>query len=107
MIKYLENKTHIFDQKTPRKVGLSNPLETYRDENGFLHAENQPALVYRDGSEYYYNHGLLHNLNGFALINKTENDKRYYIFGKYIEDEREYKKIVRLLKLTDLGMDEF
>lgn len=108
---FLENKTHILDQKKPRKKATFNidnvsknniPIKTNLDLNGFLHNENdEPAIVYKDGTKVWYKHGFKHRLNGAAQIDSS-GKKYHYIEGKYIKPEK-FKKYSRLYKLKKAG----
>ena len=39
-----------------------------RDSNGDLHRDNGPAIVYPDGTQYWYRNGQLHRDNGPAEV---------------------------------------
>jgi len=45
---------------------MKNILEYHCDEQGLYHRDHGPALVFEDGSSYWFHHGLRHRDNGAA-----------------------------------------
>jgi hypothetical protein len=60
--------------------------------NGRLHRDNGPAIIYNDGSEYWFQYDRLHNTNGPAII-LPFGMKRYYINDKQYS-LNDYKLII-------------
>ena len=57
---------------------------TYRF-NGEVHRdEDQPAVIYADGSEYWYQHGKIHRDNDQPAVINADGTKSLYIDGKFI-----------------------
>jgi hypothetical protein len=108
------------------KYEYTNRVE-YRDENGVLHREDGPALIYNNGEENWYKRGRLHRENGLPAIIKKEyklymvNGRRHNEYGpgyenidgtvwwylnniKYIEEEQYQKELIKLKlkRLVDL-----
>lgn len=56
---------------------------SYRDEKGYYHREDGPALFndYRIDNEYWYYDVKLHRLDGPAAIYNLSKIKSYYIHG--------------------------
>jgi hypothetical protein len=52
----------------------------YRNEQGQLHREDGPAVVYTNGNKYYYKNGLIHREDGPA-IEFADGEKHYFING--------------------------
>jgi hypothetical protein len=102
---FKNRKTHILDQKTPRKNTTEKGwLRKTIDDTGFLHGtDDNPALILSSGCEYYYKHGFLHILSGAAII-EPSGDEKYYIEGNFIESKKEFIRITRLLKLQSLDI---
>jgi hypothetical protein len=50
------------------------------DENDELHKEDGPAVIWSDGSEFWYLHGQLHRIDGPA-IEFPNGYKMWYIDG--------------------------
>ena len=62
-------------------------IKESKDEQGNLHSYNdKPAVVFKDGTELWYKHGLIHRLNGHARIDRNR-EKYYFIDGKLIDPE--------------------
>ncbi len=96
----------------------------YRDENGVLHREDGPAVIYNSGEENWYKKGRIHRENGLPAIIKKEyklyivNGKKHNEYGPGYEnidgtiwwylndtlymDEEEYKQELIKLKLKRL-----
>lgn len=50
-------------------------------QNGIFHSYFSPAVIYPDGTEYWYIHGLLHRKDGPA-VTMANGAKYWYKFGK-------------------------
>lgn len=60
-------------------------IKESKDKQGSLHSFNdKPAVVFKDGTEIWYKHGLIHRLNGYARIDRN-GEKYYFIDGKLID----------------------
>jgi hypothetical protein len=64
---------------------IDNPKREWR-QDGQLHREDGPAIIYSNGTVMYYRHGKLHREDGPAII-YSNGDQWYYRDGKlYRED---------------------
>lgn len=57
-----------------------------------LHRTNGPAVIYKTGIQYYYNHGKMHRKDGPAVI-WANGDKEYWINDNRLTEE-EFKDYV-------------
>ena len=78
-------------------------IKENKDEQGYLHSYNdKPAVVFKDGTELWYKHGLIHRLNGCARIDR-DGEKYYFIDGNIVDPEnflkiaRNYRNYQRLI----------
>ena len=46
-------------------------INQHLDEDGFLHCDDGPAVIYDDGTEEWYKHGVPHRIGGPAYISST------------------------------------
>lgn len=53
------------------------------DENGILHSEGTPTVIYPEGSREYFWHGMRHRMDGPA-IELSNGVKQYYVLDKKI-----------------------
>lgn len=53
------------------------------DDNGILHSEGTPTVIYPEGSKEYFWHGMRHRTDGPA-IELSNGIKQYYILDKKI-----------------------
>ena len=75
-------------------------MKEYRNEKGQLHKTNGPALIWNDGSKYWYINDKLHREDGPA-IEYSVDIKLWYLNGiNYTEDQ--YHQEVIKLKLKRL-----
>ena len=56
-------------------------VKIWRDDNGRVHRDNDPAIDDSDGYRAYYIHGQLHRVDGPAVID-PEGHKEYWINGQ-------------------------
>ena len=71
---------------------IENNHIVYRNDKGQYHNINAPALIWNDGSEWYYENGQLHNLHGPAIVDKFGN-KGYFINGMEFSERNYYGRI--------------
>jgi len=91
------------DQKAPRTMALGGGIQSvFKDSKGLLHRKDEPAVIFDNGLEIYYWHGWLHRLDGFAKVDEFGNGQ-YYIEGRFIDNESEFKRLTRLWKLKNMG----
>ena len=64
-------------------------FRAWRDENGRLHREDGPAVLWQSGAEEWYKHGKRHRLLGPALTRIMGNRKEYWVDGKRLKQEPE------------------
>jgi hypothetical protein len=58
----------------------------WHNEEGHLHREDGPAVISKDGSQFWYNNGKCHREDGPALI-FPDGDEYFYLNDKrYTED---------------------
>lgn len=55
-------------------------MKSYRNENGFLHREDGPAVISPGGDKHWFLNGLLHRVDGPA-VETANGDKKWYING--------------------------
>ena len=60
---------------------------TYRNASGQLHNPNGPAIIWADGSKFYWINGKRHNPNGPAMV-YADGRKEYYINGKKLSEAK-------------------
>ena len=66
-----------------------NGTITYRNASDQLHNPHGPAVVWDNGSKWYYINDQLHNPDGPAIVG-ADGSKSYYINGKPLS-EAEFK----------------
>ena len=67
----------------------------YYNKKGELHRENnQPAVHYFDGNDFYFVNGKLHNEKGPA-ITWWDNSSEFYLNGKRLKDKFEHRKLTQ------------
>jgi hypothetical protein len=99
---YKNRPKHVLDQIVQRKLVIGSTYEQHYDIEGFLHNDDEPAVIYPSGNKLYYWHGWLHRLDGPAKIDITYGEM-YYLYGYYIDSKEEFAKTSRILKLKKLG----
>lgn len=62
-------------------------VEVWYDEERRLHNEGAPAVVYKNGSYEYVNHGTYHRLDGPAIYKHNSRQSSYYIMDHYYSEE--------------------
>jgi hypothetical protein len=94
----------------PRKkipLVLEYPIEAHRDDEGRLHNENGPALVWKDGNRHYYIHGVrvTHRFIAkpptMAYINDQMNTERRRILIEKFGPEKYLKVMGAQLRSED------
>ena len=76
----------------------------WRNEEGYLHRKEGPAVEFSDGIKLWYLNGKLHRTNGPAIECPTENN-RWYINGKEYSEESWKKKVKNLCVKKILSCD--
>lgn len=66
------------------------------NDNNLLHRTDGPALVWSDGSSFWYSNGLLHREDGPAAI-WPDGTLEWFLNGKQIIDEED----IKLFPLTE------
>jgi hypothetical protein len=61
------------------------------------HRVDGPAIEFADNHKEYYVDGLLHRMDGEAVINSPMRGSRFYIGGLYIDDKEIYDALVTLI----------
>lgn len=56
--------------------------------NGELYRDHNPAAVWDNGREEWYQHGECHRLNGFAIIDVATKTTVYYIQNRMVHPTR-------------------
>jgi hypothetical protein len=79
--------------------------EYWLDENNNFHRDNEPALIYLDGTKQWFKHGKYHRLDGPAIINSylfrkstTSPILEWYIDGENYSEE-DFLRIVKMKEL--------
>jgi len=60
--------------------------DLYRLRNGLIHSTTQPALVMKNGDEYWYRNGKLHRNGDEPAVTKVNGDRYWYQNGKLHRD---------------------
>lgn len=69
----------------------------YYDENYRYHREGGPAIEGKNGSSAYYKYGMLHNLEGMAVVYPNGCGGEYWIEGiQYHSSEKWAKKVAEI-----------
>jgi hypothetical protein len=79
------------------KKEYSNRIE-YRNEQGYLHREDGPAVEYYNGYEAWYLNGDLHREDGPA-IEYYNGNKSWWLKGNLFYEEEDWKQEVTNIKL--------
>ena len=64
------------------KLVMSNGTIKYFNDEGKLHREDGPAVIYPDGTKFWYVNGHRHRLDGPAIIRPYQ--KRWYVNGQRV-----------------------
>jgi hypothetical protein len=69
----------------------------YYDENGYLHREDGPAVIFSDGEQAWFYHGKRHREDGPA-IEFPNGIKFWYYNGKEMEcsSQKEFDRIIKV-----------
>lgn len=70
------------------------------DPNFVLHNENGPAIIYDNGTKYYFIDGKKHRINGPAIIFNNNNGSWYYndtYVGNNLTQEEFHKHLKRIV----------
>jgi len=60
----------------------NSTVQVFKGPNGEYHNDGAPAVIWSDGDEWWYKHGLLHREDGPAMCNpKTLNHNVWYFEG--------------------------
>ena len=72
--------------------------KVYRDERGFLHREDGPAIEFVNGDKFWYFNGRFHREEGPA-IEYADGYKSWYYHGQKIDcqSQEEFERIIKLL----------
>ncbi len=55
-------------------------------QNGKLHRDGGPAIIYANSTQFWYQHGKIHRDDGPAAI-YTDGEQQWYQYGKYHRDD--------------------
>jgi hypothetical protein len=64
-------------------------LTLWKLPNGDYHREDGPAVIYPDGTKYWYFNDKYHRLDGPA-IELPDGEKRWFIHGIHFESKEDY-----------------
>jgi len=80
------NKYKTWDRlKEPPEID-EDGSKVWRDKEGRLHRENGPAIIWKDGSMFWYKNGKLHRENGPA--SQYANGTNYWwVNGKQVSED--------------------
>ena len=89
------NSAAIFEEFQLRREVDDAGDTRYYDKNYRLHRDFGPAVIYGDGSKFWYHRDQLHRLDGPAI---TWRDGYYdwFIHGKSYSEEDYWKEVERL-----------
>ena len=68
---------------------MATCTEVWEDENGHIHREDGPAVIYDDGSVEYWQHGRLHRIGGPA-IDYPDTFRKWYQDNNLYNNSREW-----------------
>ena len=78
----------------------------YRNSRGDLHRSHGAAVIYTDGTEYWYQDGLRHSTYGPAVI-YADGLSFWYLHGdRMSESEWEWKRAVDIMNACGQSPDE-
>ena len=77
-----------------------NGTTYWRDKKERLHRLNGPAVIYADGSKFYYHHGKLNRLDGPAVV-YADGRKEWWINGVLYTEVDFHKKVAELNNTCD------
>ena len=84
--------------KTERTMTSTGMIKYCIEGTDIYHREDGPAVITVSGSEYWYQHGKLHCLDGPAV--KHENDyKAWWYQGKKIivNNQKDFEQYIKLI----------
>ena len=68
---------------------------SYRNHLGHFHRAHGPAVIYPNGTEYWYRYDRLHRTDGPA-INWANGTKRWYLNGEVLTEEQWNERVKSL-----------
>lgn len=80
---------------------MADKLPIVYKKNGVFHREDGPAIIFPDGSEMYYQNGLLHRGNGEPAIVLANGTKSWYVRGECKYTSYSNNQILRYLEEYD------
>jgi uncharacterized membrane protein len=69
-----------------------NGTERWYNKDNQRHRHNGPAIVYADGTQFWYKNGRFHRDDGPAII-YADGYKEYWIDGIYQPNSKEFKEL--------------
>lgn len=75
--------------KTPHLIAPAMGIEYYY--NGLLHRVDGPAVILKNGIRIWYYNGLLHREDGPAISGKPPG---WYVHGQNVQNFEEYQQLV-------------
>lgn len=76
------------------------PVKYYMNDQGKLHREDSPAMIFKSGTKLWYYNGIKHRYDGPAYIG-SDGGKRWYLNGVEYS-EKEYKIKMRKYKISNI-----
>jgi hypothetical protein len=70
----------------PNPVIDEDGTKRWRNKDGHLHREDGPAIVYKDGTQFWWLNDKLHREDGPAVIFPDGGEYFYLIDKRYTED---------------------
>ena len=83
MCKYIAKELYRGDISIPTEDD-TGPKRWYNDM-GELHRVGKPAMIYKNGSEYWLQNNKYHRTDGPAIIVRPSGTKYWFINGKQID----------------------
>jgi hypothetical protein len=72
----------------------------YQGDDFIHHNEGEPAVIYSDGTKYWYIHGVLHREDG-PTVEWADGYKFWYLEGKRVEEEN-FEEAVKIYKASKI-----
>jgi hypothetical protein len=76
------------------------PIKEYKNDKGELHREDGPAIIWTDGSQFWYINGQLHREDGPAVI-YADGMQFWFLDGMQYTESRYYKELYKMGKITE------
>ena len=71
----------------------------YYNNEGLLHREDGPAVIYKNGPKCWYLNGKRHRIDGPAIERPNSINNNWFYHGKFIHvtSQQEFERYIKLL----------